>query len=75
MKNTKATRFCKITLFQIARKGKSADITISIPKKELRYWDEKTRQFVTPTGEYVFQVGGSSENISIEETIKISTVS
>lgn len=57
------------------KKGKSADITISIPKKELRYWDEKTRQFVTPTGEYVFQVGGSSENISIEETIKISTVS
>ena len=57
------------------KKGKSADITISIPKKELRYWDEKTRQFVTPAGEYVFQVGGSSENISIEETIKISTVS
>lgn len=53
------------------KKGKSADITISIPKKELRYWDEKTRQFVTPAGEYVFQVGGSSENISIEETIKI----
>ena len=53
------------------KKGKSADITISVPKKELRYWDEKTRQFVTPVGEYVFQVGGSSENISIEETIKI----
>lgn len=53
------------------KKGKSADITISVPKKELRYWDEKTRQFVTPAGEYVFQVGGSSENISIEETIKI----
>ena len=57
------------------KKGKSADITISVPKKELRYWDEKTRQFVTPAGEYVFQVGGSSENIRIEETIKISTVS
>lgn len=53
------------------KKGKSADVTISVPKKELRYWDEKTRQFVTPAGEYVFQVGGSSENISIEETIKI----
>lgn len=53
------------------KKGKFADITISVPKKELRYWDEKTRQFVTPAGEYVFQVGGSSENISIEETIKI----
>ena len=53
------------------KKGKSADVTISVPKKELRYWDEKTRQFVTPAGEYVFQVGGSSGNISIEETIKI----
>lgn len=53
------------------KKGKSVDVTISVPKKELRYWDEKTRQFVTPAGEYVFQVGGSSENISIEETIKI----
>ena len=53
------------------KKGKSADITISVPKKELRYWDEKTRQFVTPAGEYVFQVGVSSENIRFEETIKI----
>ena len=70
----------KITVFRVlnsifCKADFSADITISIPIKELRYWDEKTRQFVTPTGEYVFQVGGSSENISIEETIKISTVS
>ena len=53
------------------KRGKATDVTISIPKKELRYWDEKTRQFVTPTGEYVFQVGGSSENVSIQETINL----
>jgi len=32
MKNTKATRFCKITLFKIARKGKSADINAGLKK-------------------------------------------
>ena len=53
------------------KKGKSADVTISVPKKELRYWDEKTRQFVTPEGKYVFLIGSSSEDIKLQETIEL----
>lgn len=52
-------------------KGKSKDVTISVPKKDLRYWDEKSRKFVTPKGKYVFLVGSSSEDIRIKETIEL----
>ena len=53
------------------KKGNSADVTISVLKKELRYWDEKTRQFVTPEGKYVFLIGSSSEDIKLQETIEL----
>jgi len=51
------------------KKGQSEDITISVPKKDLRYWDEKSGQFVTPEGEYTFLIGSSSEDIRLRETI------
>ena len=52
-------------------KGRSADVTISIPKKDLRYWDEKEHRFVTPEGEYVFMVGSSSEQIHYEKPVSL----
>lgn len=52
-------------------KGKSKKITIAIPKKDLRYWDEKTGRFVTPKGQYTFLVGASSEDIRYQETVEL----
>ncbi|MBQ8424338.1 MAG: glycoside hydrolase family 3 C-terminal domain-containing protein [Coprobacter sp.] len=51
------------------KKGKTSTVTISVPKKELRYWDEKSKEFVTPTGEYTFEIGSSSQDIRLEKTI------
>ena len=51
------------------KKGKTSKVTIGVPKKDLRYWDEQERKFVTPKGEYTFMVGASSEDIKFRETV------
>lgn len=51
------------------RKGQTCGVKIGVPKKELRYWDERERKFVTPGGEYTFMVGASSEDIRFRETV------
>ena len=48
---------------------KTSKVTIGVPKKDLRYWDEQERKFVTPKGEYTFMVGASSEDIKFRETV------
>lgn len=53
------------------KKGKTENVTITVPKKELRYWDEKTNGFVTPSGEYLIQVGASSQKIHLKQTINL----
>ncbi|MBO7608600.1 MAG: glycoside hydrolase family 3 C-terminal domain-containing protein [Muribaculaceae bacterium] len=50
-------------------RGKTKTMNISIPKKELRYWDESNRCFVTPSGEYKIMVGSSSEKIHLTSKI------
>lgn len=49
------------------KKGKTESISIFIPKKELRYWDENSKKFVTPAGKYIFQIGSSSQRIELEQ--------
>lgn len=51
------------------KKGKTSKVTIGVPRKDLRYWDEQERKFVTPKGEYTFMVGASSEDIKFRETV------
>ncbi len=51
--------------------GKSADVTISVPKKELRYWDDKTRQFVTPARHNEFLTGSSAAYIQLQANIEL----
>ena len=51
------------------KKGQTQKLTISIPKEELRYWDEKTSGFVVPKGEYTFMVGASSEDLRLNQTM------
>lgn len=52
-------------------KGKSTNVQMNIDKKELRYWDEKTSKFVTPTGKYVFMVGASSDDIRLQQEVDL----
>ena len=52
-------------------KGKSAQVSVSIPKKELRLWDEKDGKFYTPSGNYIFMVGSSSDDIRLQQVINL----
>ena len=54
--------FRRITL----QKGQRTAVTFSIPKEQLRYWDDNTKAFVTPRGEYEFMVGSSSADIKLK---------
>ncbi|MBR6249151.1 MAG: glycoside hydrolase family 3 C-terminal domain-containing protein [Muribaculaceae bacterium] len=54
----------------IARGQKKA-VSIAIPKKELRYWDERKGAFVTPAGNYTIMVGSSSERIHLKTQITL----
>ncbi len=54
----------------IAR-GKKQAVRVVIPKKELRYWDENKRAFVTPKGQYTIMVGSSSERIHLQSDINL----
>lgn len=49
--------------------GKTVNVQITIPKKELRYWDEKTKSFIMPKGQYVIQLGASSQKIKQEQIV------
>lgn len=52
-------------------KGKSEPVSITIPKAELRYWNEKLGKFVTPEGRYTFMVGSSSADIRLQQDIDL----
>ena len=52
-------------------KGKKQTVNISIPKRELRYWDEERDGFVTPSGTYTIMVGSSSQRIHLQSTITL----
>ncbi len=51
--------------------GQTSEITIEVPKKELRLWSESQSAFYTPEGTYVFLVGASSEDIRLQKPIFI----
>lgn len=53
------------------KKGKTSKVTVGVPKKDLRYWDEQERKFVTPKGEYTFMVGASSEDIKFQNNVEL----
>ncbi|MBO5539874.1 MAG: glycoside hydrolase family 3 C-terminal domain-containing protein [Muribaculaceae bacterium] len=51
--------------------GKKQTVNITIPRDELRYWDEQAGRFVTPSGTYHIMVGSSSERIHLQTTITL----
>lgn len=52
-------------------KGQTMQVSISVPKKELRLWDEKAEEFYTPSGNYTFMVGASSDDIRLRQTVQL----
>ena len=56
-------------------KGQETEITVRIPKKELRLWSESNSEFYTPEGNYIFLVGASSEDIRLQQVVPIRYVS
>lgn len=55
--------------------GQESEVTIQVPKKELRLWSEENSAFYTPEGNYIFLVGASSEDIRLQQAILIQDVS
>lgn len=52
-------------------KGKNVQVSVSVPKSELRFWDEEAGRFCTPSGKYVFMVGASSADIRLQQEVEL----
>ncbi|MCM4156909.1 glycoside hydrolase family 3 protein [Gramella sp. AN32] len=63
----KLIRFKRISL----NKGKSEKIQFEVFKKDLQFWNEKTKQWTFEKGEYEFMIGASSEDIRLKKTTLI----
>ena len=55
--------FKRVTL----KSGDKSNVSIEVDIEDLRIWDENAKKFVTPSGEYTFMVGASSEDIRLEK--------
>ena len=49
------------------KSGDKSNVSIEVDIEDLRIWDENAKKFVTPSGEYTFMVGASSEDIRLEK--------
>ena len=52
-------------------RGATKDVEISIPVADLRYWDEASKAFVTPKGQYEILVGASSSDIRLTTSVTL----
>jgi beta-glucosidase len=52
--------------------GESKTVELRIPAKELAYYDAQKHTFVTESGVYDVQVGGSSDDIRLRGTVQIT---
>ena len=52
-------------------RGQKRVVRITIPKKELRCWDEKGGAFYTPSGQYTIMVGSSSQRIHLQTDVNL----
>ena len=54
------------------QKGESKRITITVPKKDLRHWEESSSRYVMPTGKYQFMIGASSADIRLQTELSLT---
>ncbi|MGG9963221.1 glycoside hydrolase family 3 C-terminal domain-containing protein [Ferruginibacter sp. SUN106] len=60
--NTTLKNFKRVSI----KKGATVNISLSISKKDLEYWDEKQHAYVVYPGEYEIRIGSSAEDIKIK---------
>ena len=53
------------------KKGESKRVTLTVPKSELRFWDEEKGAFYTPAGDYLFMVGTASDGIQLQQVVTL----
>jgi beta-glucosidase len=51
--------------------GGSADVTFSLRRRDISYWDVVAQQWTIAAGEYTFSVGSSSRDIRATTTLKL----
>lgn len=49
--------------------GQKTKVEVLIPEEDMKLWDLDSRSFLTPSGESVFMVGASSEDIRLSEKV------
>lgn len=54
------------------KSGTTKRVEIPVQKEELRYWNEKEKQFVVPSGEYKMMIGASSSDMRLTKEVKLS---
>lgn len=54
--------------------GESRQVVIPLDDKAFRYWDNRSRRWEIETGDYLIQIGSSSEAVELTETIFIEGI-
>ncbi|MDO5970734.1 glycoside hydrolase family 3 C-terminal domain-containing protein [Flavivirga aquimarina] len=49
----------------------SKTVQFEVSKKDLQYWDEKTKKWVFDSGMYEFMIGASSKDIKLQKTMSL----
>jgi beta-glucosidase len=53
------------------RRGESRRVDITIPRRSMSYWDTEAQRWVTPSGNLLVYVGGSSEDTQLIGLINV----
>ena len=56
------------------RKGETTTVKIEVAKEQLRYWNDRKEQFLTPDGDYRFMIGASSADIRLTQNFRLIAV-
>lgn len=52
-------------------KGKKQRVSITVPREQLRLWDESAGRFFTPRGTYLFHIGSASDKLHYTKEITL----
>ncbi len=51
--------------------GEARKVTITIPRRSLSYWDESSKQWVTPAGRVPVSIGNASDDTELAGIIDV----
>jgi len=51
--------------------GESRELTVPTEALAMSVWDEGAKKFVRPAGEYKLMVGGSSQELPLQESVSL----